>query len=419
MNVFAQSDVYLAVRAGGSGLIRLGIGGFESDNVPDTFNTVRNTTESDLYTSGLFEVKTLSDSLENAPGSLFEKWKAMGASYYLLGEERNNGNSVTVQLFDLKTALTLFSEEYRIINKKPWYTSHVIVDDIIEYFTGIRGSLASQIAFIRTERGGSDEIFLINADGRDLRQLTFSKTLNLSPNWSPDGTTICYSSLSVDNWLIMMININTGQSVNISQWIGLNSAPEWSPVTHGTLAFTSTRDGNAEIYTCQSNGKGIRRLTNHGRIDSSPTWSPDGTQLAFTSDRTGAPKIYIMNSDGTNTRRLTTTLNTHEESPSWSPRGDRIAFVIMSDFGFDIATATSNGDTVTMLTYGQSSNEDPQWSSDGLRIVFSSNRTGTKRLYIMNWDGSNVRPLTIDGNSYSPAWAPTVSGNEIRITSSR
>jgi TolB protein len=419
VNAFAQSDVYLAVRAGGSGLIRVGIGGFESEKVTDTFNTVNKTIENDLYNCGLFEVKTLSDSIENAAGSLFEKWKTAGASYYLLGEESDNGNSVIVKLFDLKTALTLFNEEYRIINEKPWYSAHVIVDDIIEHFTGIRGSMASQIAFIRTSSAGSDEIFLIDADGRNPRQLTFSRTLNMSPSWSPDGNTICYSSLSSNNWLIMMINIHTGQSVNISRWSGLNSAPEWSTVNPGLLAFTSSRDGNAEIYTCQSNGNGIRRLTNHLRIDSSPTWSPDGKLLAFTSDRTGAPKIYTMNSDGTNPRRLTLTLNAHEESPYWSPRGDRIAFVIMSDFGFDIATAATNGDNVTMLTYGQSSNEDPHWSPDGLRIVFSSNRTGKKNLYIMNWDGSNVRPLTIDGNSYSPAWAPADSGNDVRISSVR
>ncbi len=127
-----------------------------------------------------------------------------------------------------------------------------------------------------------------------------------------------------------------------------------------------------------------------------------------------------MNSDGSNLHRLTSSPNAYEGSPCWSPRGDRIAFVVMSDYGtFDIATSTSSGEDVVILTYGEGSNEDPNWSPDGLQIVFSSTRSGSKGLYIMSRDGSHVRTLTISGNSYSPAWAPAASGNNIRVSSGR
>ena len=64
------------------------------------------------------------------------------------------------------------------------------------------------------------------------------------------------------------------------------------------LAFTSTRDGNPEIYVVNRDGSNVRRLTNHPGIDTTPTWSPSGTQIAFTSDRTGTPQIYIVGADG-------------------------------------------------------------------------------------------------------------------------
>ena len=99
-----------------------------------------------------------------------------------------------------------------------------------------------------------------------------------------------------------------------------------------------------------------------------------------------------MNRDGTNIHRLTSTPNAYEDSPCWSPQGDRIAYVIMSDYGFEIATCSTSGDDIVMLTFGQGSNEDPHWSPDGLRIVFTSNRTGSKKLYIINRDGTHVRP---------------------------
>jgi len=416
---YAQSEVYLAVRAGGAGLIPVGIGGFESSGLSSDITTIRESLETDLHDSGLFQSRALPDSLSEVPGGLFEQWKAAGVKYLLYGEEKDNGKSLGVNLVDLNTALTVLDEVYRVDPDRLWYNAHVIIDDMIEFFTGLRGSMASQIAFIRTVRG-HDELYLIDSDGRNPRQLTYSNTLNLSPSWSFDGSNIAYSSLTGENWLIMMLNVNTGQSVDITQWQGRNTTPDWCPTVAEVLAFTSSRDGNAEIYTCRTNGRDIRRLTNHSRIDSSPSWSPDGSRIAFISDRTGNPLIYVMNSDGTNQHRLTATPNAYEGSPCWSPRGDRIAFVMMSDYGFDIATASQTGDDVVVLTFAQGSNENPHWSPDGLRIVFSSTRvTGIKRLFIMNWDGSNVRPITIDSKNFSPSWAPAVSGNDIRLSSER
>ena len=426
-DAFAQSEVYLSITTGGSDLIGVGIGGFQaSGDTSGTFSgsftpalSVKNTLIYDLDESGFFKVKTLSDSLAALSGGLFTQWRAAGAECYIFGEVNNDGNSVIINVIDLKTAVTILNEEYFIYSDRPWYTAHVIVDDIIGFFTGLRGSMASQIAFVNPHKGESNEISIIDVNGQDKRQLTYSKTLCISPNWSPDGNNLVFSSLIDNNWLLMMINVNTGQTQDISNWSGLNISPAWSPVNPDIVAFSSTRDGNSEVYSCRIDGKNIRRLTNHYRIDSSPSWSPDGKQIAFTSDRIGQPTIYVMNSDGSNTHRLTSNINAYEDSPCWSPRGDRIAFVVLHDRSFDIATVSPSGDDTVILTFGQGSNENPRWSPDGLRIVFSSTRLGGKNLFIMNWDGSNVRPITKDGKSFSPAWSPASSGNDIRASSKR
>ena len=429
IDISAQSEVYLSIKAGGSDFIGVGIGGFQA--VQDTSGiytgdsvlifSARNTLVNDLNESGLFKVNTLSESnsLETLPGGLFAQLRAAGAKYYLFGKINNNGNSVAINLIDLKTALTIFNEEYIINSARPWSTAHVIVDDMIELFTGLRGCTASQIAFINPYKLEDNEIYIIEADGREKRQLSYSNSLSISPNWSPDGKNLVFSSLIDKNWSLMMINVYTGQSQDISNWQGLNSTPSFSPVNPDIIAFSSTRDGNSEIYTCRTDGKNLRRLTNHSRIDSSPSWSPDGKQIAFISDRSGQPMIYIMNSDGSNVHRLTSSINAYEDSPCWSPRGDRIAFVILFDRSFDIATASPSGDDTVILTSGAGSNENPRWSPDGLKIVFSSTRLGGKNIFIINSDGSNVRPLTKDNNSFSPAWAPASSGNDIRVSSRR
>ncbi|MDP2983445.1 MAG: Tol-Pal system beta propeller repeat protein TolB [Candidatus Latescibacter sp.] len=412
-------DIYLQIRAGSaSGRIGVGIEGFTSPDPSSPVNIVRDTLIGDLNGSGLFQTRALPDSIASLNKSSFLKWTESGAAYYLSGALSGTGKSVAVKLYDLKTTLVTLDAEYLIDSKRPWYTAHVLVDDMIKMFTGLRGSCASQIAYISESKGGK-EIFIIDADGRNIHQLTFSRTINLSPAWSPEGQRIAYSSLNGTNWGLNVININTGQSLNISRWGGLNTSPAWCPTNPDLIAFSSNRDGNTEIYTCRANGTAVKRLTNYQAIDISPAWSPDAAQIAFQSDRTGSPLVYVMNSDGSNIHRLTSTPNSYEDSPNWSPRGDRILFVVQNGSAFDIASSSPTGEDLVMLTMGEGSNENPKWSPDGLRIVFWSTRLGGKSLFIMNWDGSGVRPLTSDGNSFSPSWAPAVSGDDIRVSGKR
>jgi TolB protein len=416
----AQStDLYLQIRAGtSSGRIGVGVEGFTSPDTAAPINIVGATLVEDLNGSGLFQTKSLPDSIAALNQSPFQRWNAAGADYFLSGSVSGQPNTIAVKLYDLKTTLVALDAVYLIDNKRPWYTAHVIVDDMIKLFTGLRGSFASQIAYISEFKNGK-EIFLLDADGRNKHQLTFSRTINLSPSWSPDGQRIAYCSFNGANWGLNVININTGQSLNISRWGGLNTSPAWCPTNLDMIAFSSNRDGNTEIYTCRANGTGVKRLTNYSAIDISPSWSPDASQIAFQSDRTGSPLVYVMNSDGSNVHRLTANPNSYEDSPNWSPRGDRILFVMQNGSTFDIASSSSTGSDVVMLTMGEGSNENPKWSPDGLRIVFSSTRLGGKNIFIMNWDGSGVRPLTNDGNSFSPSWSPAASGDDIRISPKR
>src|SRR5436190_24401421 len=119
--------------------------------------------------------------------------------------------------------------------------------------------------------------------------------------------------------------------------------------TQGRIAFVTSRDGNAEIYVMNADGRGVTRLTDNPAVDQDPAWSPDGTRLAFASTRDGNDEIYVMNADGSDVTRLTTD-PASDRFPAWC--GTRIAF--QSDRyaapSYDIYVMNDDGTGATRTT---------------------------------------------------------------------
>src|SRR4051794_10543027 len=101
------------------------------------------------------------------------------------------------------------------------------------------------------------------------------------------------------------------------------------------IAYDSSRDGNAEIYTMFTDGGDQIRLTDNPAFDGEPAWSPDRSSIAFVSDRDGTNNIYVMNADGTNAHPLTSN-QADNIDPAWSPDGQRIAFASNQTGNYDI-----------------------------------------------------------------------------------
>jgi len=98
------------------------------------------------------------------------------------------------------------------------------------------------------------------------------------------------------------------------------------------IVFTSTRDGNYEVYSMNSNGSELSRLTNDPADDYNPSISPDGLKIAFTSHRDGNYEIYIMDFDGSNQTRITNAVGGNSFA-TWSPNGEQIVFTSWRDEG--------------------------------------------------------------------------------------
>jgi Tol biopolymer transport system component len=188
--------------------------------------------------------------------------------------------------------------------------------------------------------------------------------------------------------------------------------PPPQPVPTGQIVFSTGRDGNFEIYTINSDGTNLTRLTDDSADDLHPEWSPDGTQIAFNSNRDGEHGIYVMEADGSNVTRIA------EEgvAPAWSPDGTQIVFSGSDTMGIYVIDA--DGTNETQLTNDDDS--APVWSPDGSQIVFSRRSVdgSISALIAMNADGSGITQLTdAPGYSYNPVWSP--DGTMIAFISDR
>ena len=284
--------------------------------------------------------------------------------------------------------------------------AHRFADELVFRYTGEPGIARTKIAYV-SELGTARELFVMDYDGYDPRQLTADGFLNLMPRWSPDRRFLVFTTYRNRNTQdIDMIELATGKRWTLVAQGGLNITPVFSP-DGNSLAYSSSHEGNAELYRLDTKTKAVQRLTTHAAGDLSPSWSPSGRELVFTSDRSGGPQIFLMSADGSNVRRLTFE-GDYNAAPAWSPRGNWIAYVCRTPKKeYKLCVITPDGQKRLQLTTGLGVDDSPSWSPDGRHLVFSSTVEGKSQIYMIDADGKDLERITFTGTHNSaPSWSP-------------
>jgi len=193
-------------------------------------------------------------------------------------------------------------------------TLYIMRDDGTQQRPLTRGSSASwspngkQLAF--HDAGvlipADSDIFVIDADGSGRTNLTRSSGVNTDADWSPDGRKILFTSTRAGGINIYVMNADGSDVTQLTlDAVAENAGPDWSP--NGKRIVWARRDlalaaphNRFEIYLMNADGTDLKRLTTNTFLDATPSWSPDGKQIVFHSNRQGGrPQLYVMNADST------------------------------------------------------------------------------------------------------------------------
>ncbi|RUL87224.1 TolB family protein [Tautonia sociabilis] len=279
--------------------------------------------------------------------------------------------------------------------------------------------LSALIALLIAPPGGlSDDLVRLTDDGRDV----------IRPSWSPDGTRVAFARVEEGGstiWQYIMDVDPPGPPTRLTD----RTDPEYQAVFSpdgGRLLLTlvprSGTQGNCDLAIVDADGSGLAVLVDDrgGPLSHQewPSWAPDGDRFVFSSTHEGNQEIYAANADGSDLVRLTQSpgIDAH---PSWSARGDRIVFATDRWGGLELASISPDGTGLARLTESPGLDDYPAISPDGRRVAFVSNRDGQFEIYSLELDepGPPVNRSRHPARDTMPAWTP--DGRGITFVSDR
>ena len=222
------------------------------------------------------------------------------------------------------------------------------------------------------------------------------------PALSPDGQQVAFSYMG-DLWLV---SVKGGRALRLTDHVAYDQRPIWSP-DGKWLAFTSNRRGNNDVYLMKTKGGGLRQLTFHTGEDVATDFTPDGKWIIFRSSRSSSSSLFKISLEGGNAFPV---LNTYWNWPyqaKVSPDGQRLLFSLGMENGYWWRRGYQGSNTsklwvkkigenkVRILVNDRNNCFWPNWSPDGQRIYFVSDRKfKNSNIWTVSLEGSDLKQIT-------------------------
>ncbi|MDD5092693.1 MAG: DPP IV N-terminal domain-containing protein [Candidatus Wallbacteria bacterium] len=236
------------------------------------------------------------------------------------------------------------------------------------------GKLRGEIVFASGKQGDYD-IFKLSFETKGtVTQLTTGDCWNDSPNWSPDGKTIAFTSTRSGFAELWLMDADGGRQRQLTHTERFHLSPAWHP-SGNKLVFCVNHSDNADIYTINSDGSNLTQITTFPGTDYSPRFSPDGGKIIYSSCHEGNDDIWLHVIESGKKERLTTH-PARDFAPVYSPDGRFIAFVsgrsTDDDSDLDIYIMNCDGTNVTRITENRGTDRFVTWSPDGRYLLYTA-----------------------------------------------
>ena len=260
------------------------------------------------------------------------------------------------------------------------------------------------ILYIR-DLGGNEpkggHIFVTSPDGSGLRDLTPAGITDVrSAAWSPDGRRIAFSATGTVRLTqaVYVMNADGSGVRQVTRGHLAELSPTWSP-DGKSLAFTSFDRGLFQIFRSQLDGTRRRVLSNQTTNCQNAEWSPTGRFIVFECQLAGG--LVIMRADGSGERRLTTAARTIDSSPAWSPDGGTIVFS-RATWTYRIGP---DGRALRRVAHVVG---DRAVSPDGRWLAMTRFVDEQQELWVLRRDGTGARRITATSGvlEFAPDWQP-------------
>lgn len=338
----------------------------------------------DLKLSGWFEVSTSSRGSVNVTGVLSETGVGVQTALSCAWAGRSFGWSV---------GASGTSEVRR--------RAHQFADEMVKRIKNEKGIASSRIVFVNRRSSNNADLYVCDADGQEIRQLTQDHVAIVGPRWAPNASDIYYTSFIQGYPTVLKQTLGGGRKTLVALH-GLNTGAAISP-DGSRAALILSYQGNPELYVLTLGGGRVFRMTNtRYSVEASPCWSPNGRQIVYVSDVSRRPQLYIVDVATRRSRRLTYR-GSENVNPDWNEKG-KIVYATKDGGSYRIAVLdpAAGSDSGRELIDGSAGFEHPSWAPDSRHVVCSNGST----LYMLDTLGDPAERLVYAaGRWISPDWS--------------
>lgn len=261
-----------------------------------------------------------------------------------------------------------------------------------------------------TNQTGNWEIFRWNAKDKTInlsRSEKDAEIYSLGPSLSPDRSSVAFTSNREGNWEIYLApSDGTGEVQRLTyNTFAVDIDPVWS--SNGrTLVYESNRKGNWDLFTFDVQTGEEIQLTDNAANDSFPVWSPDGKRVMYQSQKDGLKQLWEIEVEGFKTRKLSDGKGL-DSDPIYSPDGSRIAFLSVRDGNKNtvVYTASADGSNPVAVSDPAMVASNQSFAPNGNLIAYQGSSGKNPSLYLYDMNARRTRQLTDGGvPSYAPTW---------------